>query len=50
MVRATTIDNTERLEGPFDLVWQQGQNIGISEQLSKVKEGSRRKTEKASES
>ena len=31
MVRATTIDNTERLEGPFDLVWQQGQNIGISE-------------------
>ena len=31
MVRATTIDNTERLEGPFDLGWQQGQNIGISE-------------------
>lgn len=31
MVRATTIDNTERLEGSFDLVWQQGQNIGISE-------------------
>ena len=31
MVRATTIDNTERLEGPFDLVRQQGQNIGISE-------------------
>lgn len=31
MVRVTTIDNTERLEGPYTLVWQQGQNIGIAE-------------------
>ena len=31
MVRATTIDNTERLERPGTIPAQQGQNIGISE-------------------
>lgn len=51
MVRATTIDNTERLEGPFDLgLAARPEYRYIREQLSKVKEGSRRKTEKASES
>ncbi len=31
MIRATTIDNTERLERPGEIPAQQGQNIGISE-------------------
>ena len=31
MVRATTMDNTERLERPGEIPAQQGQNIGISE-------------------
>lgn len=31
MVRATTIDNTERLDPPRKIIEQQGQNIGISE-------------------
>lgn len=36
MVRATTLDNTERLEQPAEIVWQQGQNIGISESTYKA--------------
>ena len=31
MVRATTMDNTERLERPGEIPAQQGQNIGVSE-------------------
>lgn len=31
MVRATTIDNTERIDPPRKIIEQQGQNIGISE-------------------
>lgn len=31
MMRVTTIDNTEELEQPFQMIWLQGQNIGISE-------------------
>ena len=44
MVRATTIDNTERLEGPFDLVWQQGQNIGIFVMNEKLEKNENKKT------